>query len=470
MLGLLGSGVAAGEWFVLLRHELVLFAASFFLIGALEEIAVDLTYLWLRLTGRARTPRVDETALVGAPLRGRCAVFIPAWREDRVIGATLAHALRVWPQDHIRFYVGCYPNDPDTIAAIEQAADTDCRLRPVVHEFDGPTSKPDCLNRLYRALVEDEAREGFAAQMVVLHDAEDMVDQAALPLLDRALEHVEFAQLPVIALPQRHSRWIAGHYTDEFAEAHARTMVVRSTLGTGIPGAGVGCAIAREWLAKLDRKRAGAGPFAAGSLTEDYELGLELAAMGARSQFVRVRAAGGRLIATRAYFPSELKAAVRQKARWVHGIAFQGWDRLGWRGTPVALWMMLRDRRGPLAALLLAMAYLLVVVAALEYALAAIGLVANAPLSPTLVTLLWLNFAALIWRVVARSLFTAREFGWIEGVLAVPRTVVSNTIAIIAGRRALVGYIRTLRGAPPVWDKTEHSDHPLLAPVAAKAR
>lgn len=456
-------GVAAGEWFVLLRHELVLFAASFFLIGALDEIAVDFAYLWLRLTGRARTGRVDDAAMMAAPLRGRCAVFIPAWREERVIGATVVHALRVWPQRDVRLYVGCYANDPDTIAAIRLAAGEDSRLRIVIHDAAGPTSKPDCLNRLYRSLVADEAREGCAARMVVLHDAEDMVDPAALPLLDHALERVDFAQLPVIALPQRGSRWIAGHYTDEFAESHARTMVVRSTLQAGIPGAGVGCAIARGWLAKLDRRREGAGPFASGSLTEDYELGLEMATMGARSQFVRTRATDGRLVATRAYFPRELKAAIRQKARWVHGIAFQGWDRLGWRGTPVALWMMLRDRRGPLAALLLALAYLLVVIAALEYALAAMGVKTPAPLSPTLALLLWINFAALLWRVTARSLFTAREFGWAEGVLAVPRTVVSNTIAIIAGRRAFAAYVRSLRGELPIWEKTEHSDHPALA-------
>ena len=35
-----------------------------------------------------------------------------------------------------------------------------------------------------------------------------------------------------------------------------------------------------------------------------------------------------------------------QKARWLHGIAFQGWERLGWWGRPVDLWMELRDRRG----------------------------------------------------------------------------------------------------------------------------
>lgn len=466
----MGVAPMAGEWFVLLRHELVLFAASFFLIGAIDEIAVDLTYLWMRLTGRARTLRIDDAVMNAAPLGGTCAVFIPAWREERVIGATVAHALRAWPQAEMRLYVGCYPNDPATHAAIEEAGGADPRLRIVIHDVVGPTSKPDCLNKLYRALSLDEASEGESMRMVVLHDAEDMVDPLALPLLDRALEGVDFAQLPVIALPQPGSRWIAGHYSDEFAEAHARTMVVRSALGAGIPGAGVGCAIAREWLERLDIRRGRAGPFAAASLTEDYELGLELARMGALTKFLRVRTNSGRLIATRAYFPSDLGAAIRQKARWVHGIAFQGWDRLGWQGRPVARWMMLRDRRGPLAALLLVLAYLLIVATAVEYAFGFMGLLVPAPLSPTLDILLWLNFAALLWRAALRSLFTAREFGPVEGLLAVPRIIVSNTIAIVAGRRAVAAYLRTMRGRQPVWDKTEHSDHPLLAVEALGAR
>ena len=457
-----GFWVAAGEWFTLLRHELMLFAASLFLLGAIDEIAIDLTYLWLRLTGRARTVCLDEAQLLAAPLRGRCAVFIPAWREERVIGATVAHALRVWPQGDLRLYLGCYPNDPETMAAAARAASGDPRLRIVVHDAAGPTSKPDCLNLLYRAMAADELSEGRRARMIVLHDAEDMVDQAALPLLDEALESVDFAQLPVMALPQKGSRWIAGHYTDEFAEAHSRTMVVRSALGVGIPGAGVGCAISRNWLGKLSRRRDDVGPFAAGSLTEDYELGLRLAALGARSRFVRARVTGGRLIATRAYFPNKLKAATQQKARWVHGIAFQGWDRLGWRGGLAARWMMLRDRRGPLAALLLTLAYGLMVVAGLEYLAVTAGLIAPPPLSPWLVTFLWLNLFAVVWRVAARAVFTAREFGWAEGALAVPRTIVSNAIAIVAGRRAAIAYLRTLRGEQAIWEKTEHDDHPAL--------
>ena len=62
----------------------------------------------------------------------------------------------------------------------------------------------------------------------------------------------------------------------------------------------------------------------------------------------------GRSIATRAYFPATLDAAVAQKARWMTGIALAGWDRLGWSGGLAERWMRLRDRQSVLAALVLA--------------------------------------------------------------------------------------------------------------------
>lgn len=457
--------LTAGDYFVLIRHELLLFAATFFLIGALDELAVDVSYLWLRLTGRARTQRIDEIDWGGRPLLGRCAVFIPAWQEHQVIAATISHALAAWPQKGLRLYVGCYREDIATLIEAMRGARGDPRVRIVIHETAGPSCKADCLNRLYRALREDEAREGVDARMVVLHDAEDMVDPVALSLLDKALLHADFVQLPVLAMPQSASPLVAGHYVDEFAEAHAKTMVVRSALGKGIPGAGVGCAIARDWLRQLDTRRNGTGPFATGALTEDYELGLQSAALGARGVFLRVRTRDGRLIATRSHFPASMSAAIRQKARWIHGIAFQGWDRLGWHGSPAAVWMQLRDRRGPFAALLLALAYVLVVVSGIELALSHLGVWEGHPLSPGLKMLLWLNFAALGWRLAARAVFTAREFGPAQGVLALPRVIVSNTVAIVAARRALFAYVRSLAGAPALWDKTEHTSHPALAPA-----
>ena len=39
-------------------YELLLFAGAFFLIGAFDDILVDIHYLWGRLRGRLRTARI----------------------------------------------------------------------------------------------------------------------------------------------------------------------------------------------------------------------------------------------------------------------------------------------------------------------------------------------------------------------------------------------------------------------------
>lgn len=446
------------QWFLLVHRELLLFCAAFFAIGVIDEFAVDLSYVWMRLRGRIATPKIDESQLTENPLAGRAAVFVPAWQEAAVIGPTIYHMLEVWPYRDLWIYVGCYHNDPPTIASAMAAARSDPRVRIVLHGEDGPTSKADCLNRLYAALRVDEARSGRVARMVVLHDAEDMVDPAALALLDDAMDAADFAQLPVMALPQRGSALIGSHYADEFAESHAKALLVRDALGAAIPGAGVGLAISRDMLGRF-----GDEPFARQSLTEDYELGLRIAEAGGRGRFLRCRTADGRLIATRAFFPARLGQAVRQKTRWMHGIALQGWDRLGWQGSAADVWMQLRDRRGPLAAILLSLAYLLIGLSGLLYLLVSSGAIAAPDYSGLLGWLLLLNLVGLGWRFAMRALFTAREYGWRQGLLSMPRLIVSNIIAIMAARRALAAYLGTLRGAPVIWDKTDHQDHPALA-------
>ena len=453
---------------MLVEHELMLFAGLFFLIGALDELAVDLIWLWLRITGRARTTRLSADH-AHAPLAGQAAVFIAAWREAAVIGPTVRHALKAWPHDELRLYVGCYRNDPETVEAVLAASEGDRRLRLVIHGRDGPSTKADCLNRLYRALAEDERRSERAARMVVVHDAEDMVDPVALNLLDASIEDANLVQLPVLPHPLPRSRWIASHYCEEFAEAHGKAMVVRDALRAGLPTAGVGCAIARHALAALDLKRGADGPFAAECLTEDYELGLGISELDGRTRFVRCRAADGRLIATRACFPARLDFAVRQKTRWVHGIAFQSWDRLGWSRRPVDLWMRLRDRRGPLTALVLAVAYLLLVLVTLGWAGHLAGLPVAPDTSPVLMVLLGINLVGFAWRAAWRFAFTAREYGAVEGARAVLRIPVANVIAIMAGRRAFAGYIASLAGRAPRWDKTSHTIHPAIAGEAQTA-
>ena len=456
------------RWLLVAEHELLLFATFWFVISAIDEAAVDISWLWLWLGGRAGAGKVPA-GLAESPLLGRAAILVPAWHEDEVIGDMVAHTLRAWRQRDFIVYVGCYRNDPATLAAACAGAGSDPRVRIIINGVDGPTTKADCLNRLYAALRADEARSGVMYRNIVMHDAEDMVHPAALAVMDRALAEVDFVQLPVRPEPQPASIWVAGHYSDEFTEAHAKSLVVRDALGAAIPAAGVGCGFSREALASLTRLRmatGGTGPFASECLTEDYELGLLIAREGGRSRFLRMRDADGNLVATRSYFPATLETSVRQKARWIHGIALQGWERLGWSGRPVEIWMALRDRRGPLTAVVLAAAYLLLVVAGILGAARLAGWQGSLAPSPALRFMMALSVASFLWRAIMRFAFTTREYGAFEGLISVLRIPVANVIAIMAGRRALFAYVRTLGGEAVSWDKTRHGS----IPVAAKPK
>jgi adsorption protein B len=449
------------EWLALAEHELLLFAGVFFLIGLADELAVDAAWLWLRLTGRARTLRIHRDNHRNATLDGPAALLIPAWQEQGVIATTIGHALAVWPQRELRIYAGCYCNDAATAEAISAGAGGDPRVRLVVHDREGPTTKADCLNRLYAAMEADERRCAMRFRMIVQHDAEDMVDSAALGLLDAALERADFVQLPVLPQPQAASRWVGSHYCEEFAEAHGKAMVVRSELGVALPAAGVGCAFSRQMLGTIAAEMCGEGPFSIDSLTEDYELGLKIKAAGGTAWFLRARGEDGQLVATRACFPPTLPQAVRQKARWVHGIALQGWDRLGWSGGLAERWMRLRDRRGPFASLVLFAAYVLLLLSAVLWLADLFGFGRPWQPSGVLLAVLWGNLASFAWRVMMRFVFTAREYGWAEGVRAVLRMPSANVIAIMAGRRAFTAYLASLGGARPRWEKTAHHAHAL---------
>lgn len=340
-------------------RELLLFAAAGLLIGGLDDLLVDLLYFARRIIKGPATP-IRSYALPRPIRSGRIIVFTPAWDESAVIGAMLSTALGRFRHPDYRIYVGLYPNDPATILAAADVAERDDRIRLVIGSCNGPTTKADCLNTLWHALQRDMAAEDFQAKAIVLHDAEDVVHPDELTVFDSLIEERAVVQLPVLPLVVPGSRLVSGHYADEFAESHIKQLVVRTWIGAGMPLAGTGCAISPAILSRIAASRGG-DPFDATSLTEDYELGLRIAELGGQGLFARVAdGTRGGVVAVRAYFPATLLAAVRQKARWMTGIALIGWDRTGW-GRALAMgdhWWRLRDRRGPIAMLVLAAAYL----------------------------------------------------------------------------------------------------------------
>jgi adsorption protein B len=159
------------------------------------------------------------------------------------------------------------------------------------------------------------------------------------------------------------------------------------------------------------------------------------------------------VVSSRGHFPASLGAAVRQKARWLGGIALSGWDRLGWGAGWGERWMRLRDRRGPLAALLLIAGYGAGLLWSQLWLAEALGAPIQARMDARLLILLNINGVLLTWRIVMRAAFTTSAYGWRQGLLSVPRLVIGNLIAVLATLRALRIH---MSGGPQRWDKTRH--------------
>jgi bacteriophage N4 adsorption protein B len=454
-------------WVEFWQHELLLFSAIWFLIGALDDCMIDViwgvryVYRYLRYYRHIPPIQIDQ---LPAPLEpGLLAIFIATWNESAVIGEMLRNCQNSWRgnSSNYRIYVGCYPNDSAGIAAIMLASRSGFNIRLVLCSQPGPTTKADCLNRLWQALVNDELSEGRKAKAIILHDAEDMVHPDELKLYDRLIERNQVVQLPVVPVRVPGSPWVSGHYLDEFAEAHGKSLVVREAVGAALPLAGVGCAIDRSILGLIALANHHQ-PFDSSSLTEDYELGLRIGAMGGKTILARVLDARGKIIGTRACFPNTISTAVRQKARWLTGIALAGWDRIGWQGGLAEYWMLLRDRRAIFGAVVLCTAYLCIILTGILI----FGKLTNAyiflPQPPVTEQLLWINFGFLLWRLLVRGAFVAALYGPLEAILSIPRTFVANIISILAARRACFAYVRHCLGSQLIWDKTAHQHFPKM--------
>ncbi len=421
--------------------------AVIFLLSGLDDLAVDLAWAWA-------TFRREPTALerpAGVPPRS-IAIFVPLWHEHAVIEKMLAHNIGAIRYPDYHFFVGAYPNDAPTRNAIERAAERYPNVHLALCPHEGPTSKADCLNWIYQNLALYEEKSGEFFDIVVTHDAEDLIHPEALRWINYHAAKYDFIQIPVLALATPLGALIHGVYCDEFAECHSRDMVVRSEYGCFLPGAGVGTGYRREALEKLAAANSNR-VFEPVALTEDYECGLRLHRLGCSQMFLpltRLSAAEGGFLATREFFPKSWRTALRQRTRWVMGISLQGWERFGWRGTPGDVYWLWRDRKGLIGSPL--------------------GVLANAMFFYGVATALWTRAGAFdtrlavatltlqAFRIAVRMAFTARVYGWIFACGVPVRAFFANALNAAATVCALVRYsAATMQGQPLRWLKTEHA-------------
>jgi len=452
-----------------------------FTVSGLDDLVIDVYYvcrqLYVLLYVRPRWPRLKEEQLLGA-VEQPIAIIIPAWQEAPVIGKMIDNTVRTLRYSKYTIFVGTYPNDPDTALEVERTRERFGCVERIVCPKDGPTNKADCLNWIIQGVRHHEHRTGTPFAIYLMHDAEDIVHALSLKLFNYLMPRFAMIQIPVFSLPRRWDEFTAGVYMDEFAELHSKDLIVRERLGKNVPSAGVGTAFSQQAVEALGMANDNQ-LFSLDSLTEDYDFGFRLRAVGLQSVFVRfpyeretmrrpwwsktpraVRVTD--YIATREYFPSEFWLAVRQKTRWVIGIALQGWANLGWRGGWRTKYILFRDRKTLFTSQLNILGYALVLLVLgfwVGEKLEPDGhrFVSLSELAPWVKTLLWLNGGFLLLRLVQRFVAVTRIYGPLQGLLSIPRLVWGNFINFFACWRALKQYASYLRTGKLIkWDKTDH--------------
>ncbi|MBY0505313.1 MAG: glycosyl transferase family protein [Bryobacteraceae bacterium] len=417
--------------------------------NGLDDLVLDLAVLHRWLTGRAR--RSTRAALLRLDPLPRIAILVPCWQESGVIARMLEHNLSAVDYPYFDFFVGAYPNDLATVRTVEAVQARHPRVHLALCPHDGPTNKADCLNWAMQHLMLHEETRGTAFDIVAVHDAEDMIHPSELRWLAAEMQDAEMVQVPVIALPTPWLNLTHGVYCDEFAESQAKDLQARTYLGGFLPSCGVGTGLTRamvERLAQTGQNQI----FQPGSLTEDYELGRRVQDLGGRQRMLPVRWERGQLMATREYFPRDFWPAVKQRTRWVTGIALQGWEANGWRGNWVRRYWWWRDRKGLLGNPLTALCNVFFLAGLLGWR----EPVQAMPFGSQ--PLIAAGLALQAHRLLMRMAYSARIYGpWFA--LGVPvRFVWGNVINLLCTVRAIYQFARAKwRREPLRWVKTAHA-------------
>ena len=459
-------------------------AAIAILISGLDDLVLDAVCLWAWLKRRwwkTTTPvppdpegtargalnsanQSSRPAALSATLaednrrEKLIAIFVPLWHEHAVIGGMVEHNIAAINYDNYHFFIGAYPNDEPTLDAVRELEMRFPHVHLAVCPHDGPTSKADCLNWIYQRMLLFEEHHAGIFEIVVTHDAEDLIHPEALARINAYSDQYDMVQIPVLPLPTGFPSVVHSIYCDEFAEWQLKDMPARQLMGSFVPSNGVGTGFKREALEKLATAEHNL-IFEPSSLTEDYENGLRLHQLGCKQVLVPLSGSGSAIVATREFFPQTTRSAIRQRTRWITGIALQTWERHGWRGSFPQIYWFWRDRKGLLGNPLSLFTNLLFAYGALSWLAAHMSGIPWRLAQQGVHA--WLLAATLAIQAIQSSVrigCAVRLYG-VFFALGVPlRTICGNWINSAAAFRALYRYFRArLLNEPLIWLKTEHA-------------
>ncbi len=464
-------------------NVLAAITAVLILVSSLDDFFIDV-YYWVRTAWRWAAVKSRYSPLRIEQLRAKeeswLAIMVPAWKEYDVIAKMVENTLATMEYRNYVIFIGTYQNDAETTAEADRMARRfPHKVRRATVAHDGPTCKADCLNWIVQSIFRYEEQNKMRFSGMVMHDSEDVIHPLEFHLYNYLIDRKDMIQLPVLSLEREWHEFIAGTYLDDFSEWHCKEMAVRESLTGLVPGSGVATCYSRRVIMELARLNDNQ-PFNTDTLTEDYEMSHRLKKIGTdqvfvmfpvlyhakrkglfsrREKTVEVKS----LIATREYFPSQFRAAYRQRARWILGVSFQGWQQMGWQGGAVSNYLYFRDRKGIFTSFAGLLAYFL----AANFVV--LGVLRSAGYDyvryPEFVqpeswvySAIVINFWLFMNRIAQRVYFVAKLNGIEQGMLAIPRMLVGNVINFFAVCRAWKIFLtHVITGKRVAWDKTQHS-------------
>jgi adsorption protein B len=436
----------------------ILAALALALIASgLDDLVPAFICLWHFL--RQKRSDVLPAATDQSRAERRTAILVPCWKESAVIERMIRHNLAAIRYRSFDFFLGVYPNDQDTLDAVDRLAIAFRNVHAACCPHPGPTSKADCLNWTFQRMLLYEEDTGVVFETVAMHDAEDMIHPEALAVIDRHRDRYDMVQVPVLPMPTGLAEFTHGVYIDDFAEFQTIDVPARQWSGSFIPSNGVGTAFSRRLLTRLASER-GNRIFEPASLTEDYECGLTIHQLGFPQVFTGLAGRKSEVTATREYFPKAFWPAVRQRTRWVMGIALQSWERNGWRGSWLTRYWFWRDRKGLIANPLGLIANIFFAAGVIDGIVSQLAhrpwafAVHSVPVQVLCAATLTLQCV----RIGLRMVCVGRLFGPICAATVPLRAGYANLINCAATLRAVFGYTRArLMNLPLAWLKTEHA-------------
>lgn len=465
---------------------LLAFTAACFFISGIDDLFFDVYYwglvIW-RMYKYRNKKKLTYSMLASLPEK-RIAVMVPCWHEAGVIEHMLQHSVYTLDYDHYDMFVGVYPNDPATVEAVSEVAKSIPHVHCVVGPDPGPTNKARNLNSIYSYIIEYEKKNNIHYDIFVMHDSEDIIHPLSFKLYNFLIPKKDMVQIPVYPLEVSLLKFTHWTYAAEFCETHSKDAVVREMIGGHVPSAGVGTAFSRSSLDILKQDHNGL-PFGTSTLTEDYSTALQIRLHGLKPVFVsqyiyktvwrkkwyffgapeprQVK----EYIATRALFPMQYFASVRQKSRWVLGISFQEWIHSGWQGNLATLYTLAHDRKSLFTHLISGLFFILIPFWGLY-----LSVTAFSPDYPTLQDRFdespWVWYCIsiasflMLGRFIQRMIAVFRIYGFWPALLSGPLILYGNIINLHALLRAYSLFFFTPKAkgggssSSAKWDKTDH--------------